>query len=110
MAFGGLLDVLTTPVAVDDGWGGSLDMTHRAYVLTVGIAPDGFVSGPVTTTDPVVATVRVFIGKVLDGEFKAHPGIAVQTATFTRAEVKALGTVTIAGLLTAAKAQLQILE
>jgi hypothetical protein len=47
---------------------------------------------------------------VLDGEFKAHPGIAVQTATFTRAEVKALGTVTIAGLLTAAKAQLQILE
>jgi hypothetical protein len=108
MAFGGLLDVLTVPVTVDDGWGGSLQMTHRAYVATVGVMAEGFGVGPVTTADPIVCTVRVFVGKVVGGEFKPHPGLVVQSATFTRAEVKAMAAITIAALIDAAKAKLQI--
>lgn len=108
MAFGGLLDVLVTPVVVDDGWGGTLQMTHRAYMLSVGLAPDGFVSGPVTTPDPVVCTVRVFIGKMVAGDFKANRDIGVQTAQLTRSEVKALASVTITALLDAAKVKLNI--
>lgn len=104
MALGGLLETLATPLAVDDGWGSTYAMTHRAFTVIVGLVPD-FVQ-PDTTADPIVARVHVTVGKVVAGSFRVNRDLVAPVATFRRSELVALSSITIPALIDAAKTKL----
>lgn len=104
--FGGLVDVLTTPVLCDDGWGGTLSMTHRAYNIEVGVAVTAPM--PMGEFDPVACTVTVYWGKIVNNDFKFCRDIPCLKAHLTRTELKALPSITIAAILVAAKIKLAL--
>jgi hypothetical protein len=107
MAFGGLLDVLTPVVLVDNGWdGGTLQMTHRAWVVTASVMAESALRPPFTDVDPAVCVVKGYLGKVANTEFVAYADLTPVAATFTRSEFKALGTITLAAIIAAAKTKL----
>lgn len=105
MALGGLIENLALPVSVDDGWGLPVDMTHRGYNITAGVVYGG---GVVSATGEMIAVrVDAYLGKVINGDFKVYQQL--NTATFTAAELKAMGNnVTLTSLITAAKTKMSL--
>jgi hypothetical protein len=101
MAFGGLLETLGQSIGYNDGFDGTIWLTHRAYRVTVGCARDR--GG---ADDPVACTVSVFHGKVVNNDFREYGGAPEQIAMLTLSEIKALPQVTLAALIDAAKTKL----
>lgn len=105
MALGGLLESLVTPVPVSDGFDGTINLTHRAYTVSVGIA-----KARAGAADPAVCVVKVCLGKVVNNDFREHPDAPAWIAHLTLSELKALSSLTIANIIAAAKTKLGLTE
>ena len=102
MAFGGLVETLTTPVTYDDGFM-SVTLPQRAFGVNLDPA------NPALGT--AAARVTVYIGKVINGDFRTHLSVPTRYADFTLADLKAMnlaGTLTVAGLIAETKVRLNL--
>lgn len=82
MALGGTLEQLPQPIVIDNGFGGTDTLTHRAFGMNI---------DPFSSMAMIMVTVTMYTGKPVGGKaFKTYPGIPPQTCQITEEEMKQL--------------------